>query len=236
MSDWKAKRFWSEVSISSEDGAFGIRLDSRPVKTPAKRPLLVPTQSMADAIAVEWSNVVEIIDPNVMPVTRSANAAIDKVTTQFTEVADMIASYGGSDLLCYRADAPDRLVKRQTESWDPLLEWASQTYKASLVTTFGVMPIQQDGDTLTRLSVRVHGTTSFELAALHDLVSLSGSLVLGLAVVEGRLSPDDAWSVSRVDEDWQSEQWGEDEEAAEAAKIKKAAFCHAAAFHQLAQS
>lgn len=235
MSEWAAKRFWTDVAVIENDGAFAIELDSRPVKTPAKAALRVPTAQMAEAIAEEWRAVEEKIDPEAMPFTRSANAAIDKVSVQFDEVASMLAAYGGSDLLCYRADSPAGLVERQVKGWDPLLDWAKATHGVKLKTTVGIMPITQEPDDLAALSKPLFNATHFELTALHDLIALSGSLVLGLAVAEDHLSAEQAWSLSRIDEDWQSEQWGADEEACQHAEIKLQAFKHAANFFLMAR-
>lgn len=234
MSSWVAKRFWSDVNVVEQDGGFAVQLDTRPVKTPAKAALVVPTRDMGDAVAQEWRAVVEKIDPNVMPFTRSANAAIDKVTVQFNDVADMLAQYGGSDLLCYRAERPAGLVQRQTDGWDPLLDWAHETYGARLISTIGIMPVAQDESVLITLSAPLFNATPFELAAFHDLIAMSGSLVLALAVTQRRLSPEMAWSLSRIDETWQAEQWGSDDDAEQVAEIKRTAFLHAANFHQMA--
>ncbi|HCP82241.1 MAG TPA: ATPase [Octadecabacter sp.] len=234
MSDWVAKRFWTDVSVVEQDGGFAVQLDTRPVKTPAKAPLIVPSRDMGDAIAEEWRAVDEKIDPNVMPFTRSANAAIDKVAVQFDEVATMLAAYGGSDLLCYRADSPAELVERQSRKWDPLLDWAHETFGGRLVSTQGVMPVTQDETALNALTSPLFAASSFELAAFHDLIAMSGSLVLALAVTQRRLSASDSWELSRVDETWQAEQWGVDDDDAQVAEIKKNAFLHAARFYQMA--
>ncbi len=233
MSDWKAKRFWKEASVDVVDGGFAVRLDGRGVKTPAKTALVVPTNAMAQAIAAEWDAQVEKIDPLTMPVTRSANAALDKVATQFDEVAEMIAAYGDSDLLCYRADGPEALVQRQSDRWDPLLDWAHETYGARLMVAQGVMHVAQSETALKALSDQVHQMDPFRLAGFHDLVGISGSLILGLAVTRGRLSPIEAWSLSRLDEDWQIEQWGPDDEATEVARKKESDFVSAANFYEL---
>ena len=235
MSAWIAKRFWTDVNVLQDGAGFAIHLDTRPVKTPAKAPLIVPTRPMAQAIAEEWTKVDSVIDPNVMPFTRSANAAIDKVAEQFDEVAEIIAAYGGSDLLCYRAENPEDLVSRQAAGWDPLLVWATETYGAELRPTAGVMPIDQPATATAALAAQVEATTPFELTALHDLVAMSGSLVIGLAVATGRLDPDTAWALSRIDEQWQIEQWGEDDDALATARIKQSAFGHAAAFYRMSK-
>ena len=187
MSGWVPKRFWKEAQVDRVGGGFAVRLDGRPVRTPAKTPLVVPTLAMAEAIAVEWGAQEGVVKPLTMPVTRSANAALDKVAVQFDEVAGLIAAYGGSDLLCYRATGPGRLIARQAEAWDPLLDWAVTALHAPLVVTQGIVPVSQPETSLTRLSARVSACTAFELTALHDLVAITGSLVLGLAVTDARL-------------------------------------------------
>ncbi|MFK7765583.1 MAG: ATP12 family chaperone protein [Roseobacter sp.] len=227
MSEWKAKRFWKEVSFCQEDDGFAVALDARRVKTPAKRPLVVPTEAFAQAIADEWDAQEEKVDPLSMPFTRSANAAIDKVAQQHTEVAEMLAAYGDSDLLCYRAEHPKVLVTRQAEQWDPVLDWAETTLGARLNARSGVMHVPQEPDALAVLSHQVHEMSAFQLAGFHDLVSLSGSLILGLAATHDLKSPKALWDISRLDEIWQAEEWGQDDDAEAAAKIKERAFFHA---------
>lgn len=228
MSEWKAKRFWKSTEIRPDAEGYGVSLDGRPVKTPAKAPLILPTEGFAEAVRAEWDAVEEVIDPTRMPFTRTANAAIDKVAQQKPEVAEMIADYGGTDLLCYRAEVPRGLRARQDAGWDPLLDWAAQSHGARLAVTSGVMHLAQDAAALAPLRAAVARCSPFQLAALHDLVSLSGSLVIGLAVAEGAEDPETAWALSRIDETWQEEQWGEDEEAQAQAALKRAAFLHAA--------
>lgn len=234
MSGWKAKRFWKGAEIVAEEDGFAVRLDGRALKSPAKRGLILPTRAMAEEIAQEWLAVEEIVDPRRMPVTRAANSAIDKVAVQFGEVADMIAAYGGSDLLCYRAEGPEGLAARQREGWDPMLAWAEARHGARLVPTVGVVPIPQPQVSLSRLASAVHAVTPFQLTALHDLVALTGSLVLGLAATEAEFDPEDLWARSRIDETWQAELWGEDEEASEVAALKHADFLRARHFWSLA--
>lgn len=233
MSEWKAKRFWKEARPKSVDGGFCVLLDTREVKTPAKAPLIVPTFDMALAIAAEWDAQQGQIDPRTMPVTRGANAAIDKVQTQFEEVVDLLAEYGGSDLLCYRAAAPEPLVARQAEHWDPLLDWVAKTHGARLFVGEGVMHIPQTREALAALRAQLHAMTHFQLAAAHDLISLSGSLVIALAVVRGQIDPEYGWHISRIDEHWQIEQWGADDDAAAQEAIKRAAFLDAARFYTM---
>lgn len=235
MSGWKAKRFWKTVSVAREEGGFSVRLDAREVRTPAKAPLLVPSRAMADAVAAEWEAVDGMVDPRAMPVTRRANAAIDKVAHQFEEVARLVADYGGSDLLCYRAVAPEELVRAQAEAWDPLLDWAAATFGARLHVTGGVAPVGQPSDGLERLAAAVHATTPFGLTALYDLVGISGSLVLGLAAARGNYDAESLWKLSRLDEEWQAAQWGEDAESASVAALKRADFLAARHFWELSQ-
>lgn len=234
MAGWNsAKRFWKNAGISETEGGFAIELDGRALKTPAKTPVVVPTRALAEAIAAEWDAQGEEIDPLSMPVTRCANSALDKVALQHAEVADMLAEYGGTDLLCYRAEGPDALVKRQAEAWDPLLDWANKTYGARLKPVAGVMFQGQDSDALEALRKAVHAMDNFELAAFHDLVCISGSLILGFAAVSDFAPIDELWAHSRLDESWQEEQWGVDEEAEEQAEIKKSAFKNAYLFYCL---
>ncbi|ABG31081.1 ATPase [Roseobacter denitrificans] len=227
MSEWKAKRFWKEAVIDETAEGFGIALDGRAVKTPAKRALIAPTRPFAEKIAAEWNAQGEQIDPATMPFTRSANAALDKVAVQKQEVADMLAAYGDSDLLCYRAEYPEGLVARQAAQWDPLLDWAADALGARLDARAGVMHVPQAPEALAVLTEKTRALSSFELAGFHDLVSLSGSLILGFAATHDFLPAKTIWDISRLDEIWQAEEWGRDAEAEAAAAIKEAAFIHA---------
>lgn len=230
MSGWTARRFWKEVAVDEVPGGYGIRLDARPLRTPAKQPLTVPTRALAEAIAEEWRAVDGKVDPRDMPFTRSANSAVDKVTPQFAEVADLIAAYGGSDLVCYRAEGPEELSRLQAEAWDPILDWARERHGAALNTTAGIVPVAQPEQSLRPLTAAVHAMSPFDLTALHDLVSLSGSLLIGLAATEPDSDPEALWRLSRIDDDWQAELWGSDEEAEQAAETKRRDFLHAHRF------
>lgn len=227
MSGWKAKRFWAEARTAEAPGGWEVRLDGRPVRTPAKAPLVLPTRALAEAIAEEWDEQKDEIDPRRMPLTRAANAAIDKVAVQRDEVVAMLAAYGETDLLCHRADHPEELVRRQRESWDPLLAWAAAALGASLAVTEGVIGVAQPAESLDRLRAEVDALDPFELTAFHDLVALSGSLIIGLAALKRAESAETLWRASRLDEEWQAELWGSDAEAAEAAEEKRAAFFRA---------
>ena len=198
---------------------FAVFLDDRQLTTPAKALLGVPTETLAAEIAQEWLDQTG----NVKPV-------------QFDAVVDMVAEYGGSDLICYRADTPAGLVARQAAAWDPLVDWAETELDAPLNVTTGILPVAQPERSLERMRNTVADRDPFRLAALHDLVTLSGSLVLGLAVAANHLGPEEAWNVSRIDENWQAELWGTDEEAHEAALIKENQFKFACRFLKLLQS
>ena len=235
MTEWTARRFWRAEEVVREGEGWGVRLDGRPVRTPSRRALVVPTEAMAKALAAEWTAQGDVVDPASMPVTRAANSAIDKVAGHRQEVIDALAAYGETDLLCYRAEGPETLTSRQAEAWDPVLDWAHEAFGARLVSVAGVMPHPQSPSALARLHVAVAGLDAFELTGFHDLVTLSGSLVLGLAVERGRLSPLKAWELSRVDEEYQAELWGRDEEAERVAAIRRDAFLAAKRFVSLSR-
>ncbi|MDV7142261.1 ATP12 family protein [Tropicimonas sp. TH_r6] len=236
MAEWKAKRFWKEAKAVRGPDGWDVQLDGRPVKTPAKAPLVLPSQALAEAIAAEWDALEEAVDPSIMPLTRSANAAIDKVATQFDEVAALIAAYGETDLLCYRAEGPEALCAQQAAAWDDLLDWAREDLGAPLEVCVGVVPHAQPEESVARLRHEVASLDAFALTALHDLVAMSGSLLIGLAALRGRLPEEDLWARSRVDENFQESQWGADEEASVTASFKRGEFLHAVRFYRLSQA
>lgn len=236
MSEWKAKRFWKEAQVVEAEGGFAVELDGRPVRTPLKSAMTLPSRAMAEAVAAEWDAQEGEIKPVSMPVTRAANAAIDKVTRQHGEVAEMLAAYGDSDLLCYRADSPQELVERQAEAWDPLLDWADATFGARLIPVEGVIHAPQNPRALERLAAPVHAMDAFRLTAFHDLVGISGSLVIGLAAIHEVKDIGTLWRLSRIDETWQEEQWGIDEDARAQAAMKESDFYAAKRFHDLAHA
>lgn len=217
MTEWQARRFWKQAGIRPAEGGWEVVLDDRPVRTPGKLPLVLPTQALAQAVADEWDAQGEIILPLLMPLTRAANSALERVAPQRAEVAAMLADYAGTDLLSYRAEGPGVLADRQAAGWDPLLDWAGARWDARLAQTEGVIPVAQDEAALARLAAAVAVLDIFGLTALHDLVTLPGSLILGLAVLEGRIDAAEAHRLARIDEEFQAEQWGRDAEADEAA-------------------
>lgn len=233
MSAWAAKRFWNAARAEPCDSGFTVRLDARPVKTPARRLLVVPTLAMAEAIAAEWEAQQGLVLPQTMPCTRTANSALDKVAEQFAEVVDLLAAYGDADLMCYRATHPEALIARQAEAWDPMLEWSAAALQAPLISIAGVVHRPQSPESLARLHATVAAMTAFQIAAFHDIVAITGSLVLALAVAHGRLDPTEAWDKSRIDERWQAEQWGVDEDAARIETLKLQSLLEAGRFYGL---
>lgn len=227
------KRFWTEVHVAETPGGFGVRLDARVLRTPAKAELVVPTQALAEAIAAEWRAVEGEIRPEALPFTRAANVAVDRIAADPGPLVAHLASYGETDLLCYRAEAPVGLRARQAAAWDPALAWAARDLGAPLAVTEGVAHRAQDPASLAALRAAVGAHDAFALTALSELVTLSGSLVLGLAVARGALGAPEAWAAARLDETWQEEQWGVDDEAAEMARIRENDFLRAARLLEL---
>lgn len=226
------KRFWTDVTV---DADRVVRLDERPVRTPARVPLALPTGALAEAVAQEWRAVGETIDPRAMPLTGLANAAIDRIGPDPQPFAAAIARYGASDLLCYRAEAPPELIARQAAAWDPPLDWARARYDVEIVVTAGIVPVVQPAATLARLERAVATRGPFALAALTTIVSLSGSLVLGLAMAERAFDVPRTWQAAETDETWQAELWGVDAEAMDRRIARREAFERAALFLALAE-
>jgi chaperone required for assembly of F1-ATPase len=210
------KRFWTDVTVEPDESGWAIRLDGRSLKTPARAALAVPTQALAEAIAEEWRSVGETVDPRAMPLTGLANAAIDRVAPDRQAFAQGLARYAEADLACYRVEGPRELVAQQELSWDPLLAWARRRYDVDFATTCGLMHVAQPGATVERLSHAIAALDPFRLAALSPLVTIGGSLVAGLAVIEKAIGADEAWKAVSIDEQWQLDQWGADAEAEKA--------------------
>jgi len=227
------KRFWKEVSVESGEMGYALRLDSRAVRTPGRAELALPTTALGDAVAEEWRGVGETIDPRAMPLTGLANAAIDRVAPDLATFAAGLARYGQSDLLYYRAESPEPLIARQEALWDPLLEWARGRYDVHFEPVAGVMPHAQPAATVARLGEAVAALDAFHLAGLSPLVTVTGSLVASLALLEGAADPDAVWRAAHVDEDWQAEQWGEDDLATNAREARRADFDAGARFLSL---
>ncbi len=226
------KRFWKDVAIEARPEGFVVLLDGRPLRTPAKTLVALPTPAAAEMVAQEWRGLGEVVDPSVMPVTRIVNSALDGVAKEMEAVAADLVKYAGSDLLCYRAADPERLVARQIENWNPVLDWMHERFGARFVLAEGVMFQAQPERTLAAVRDEVAKIASpLALASLHVITTLTGSVVLALAVAQGRLAPAEAWAAAHLDEDFQMEVWGEDEEALVRRALRHKDFEAAAAMH-----
>ena len=225
------KRFYRIVTVTPDSG---IALDGRPVRTPGRAPLVAPTAALADAIAAEWDAQGDEIDPRSMRFTGLANAAIDRVAPDAAGFASGLATYGESDLLCYRADHPAALAARQARAWDPLLDWATRRYDVAFAVTAGVVHVAQPTATIERLAAATAAHDAFALAGLSPLVTISGSLVAALAIADRAIDGASIWQAVTVDERWQAEKWGEDALAMAAQEARRVEFLDAARFLALA--
>jgi chaperone required for assembly of F1-ATPase len=223
------RRFYKQALVGPEQsGRFPVLLDGRPVRTPARRVLAAPAYALAEAIANEWSAQGEKIDPATMPLTRLASTIIDGVAEVPLAVADEVAKYLSSDLLCYRADAPEGLVARQAELWDPVLAWARDRLGARFVLAQGVTYVAQPDTALAAARAAIPDATDereiWKLGALSSIASLTGSALLALALAHRHISADATWDAAHLDEDWQMAQWGRDEQALERRAFRRAEF------------
>jgi chaperone required for assembly of F1-ATPase len=230
------KRFYKDVAIVPTEDGHAIQLDGRPVRTPARAALAVPNAQLAKAIADEWRAQGDMIDPRSMPFTGLSNGAIDQITPNRESFAAGIAHYGSTDLLCYRAEGPIELIEREAAAWGPLLDWAQRRYDVRFTVTQGIIPVDQPPETLERLAGVVAAFDPFTLAGLSTLVTLSGSLICGLAIVEGGHDVDVIWTASEIDEAWEVEQWGEDADAAARSARRRGEFAMARVFCELARN
>ncbi|MFQ5959604.1 MAG: ATP12 family chaperone protein [Alphaproteobacteria bacterium] len=230
------KRFYAKVETAPAEGGFAIMLDGRVAKTKAKRPLTLPNAALADAVAQEWRTQADQIRPDTLPFTRFAATAIDMVAERRDDVVWEIANYAATDLVCYRAAAPADLARRQREGWQPLLDWLAEHHGARLRATTGVVPIAQRDDALAVLYALVADFDDHALVALHALATACGSLVIALALADGRIDAETAWDLSQIDERYKIEKWGEDAEATQARAAVAADFHAAARFLKLSRS
>jgi chaperone required for assembly of F1-ATPase len=206
------KRFYKVADVTTADGGHGVMLDGKPLRTPAKVKLIVPSRALAEAIADEWRAQGEDIKLDTLPLTRIASTAIDLVTPRRAEVGAEVARYAGTDLVCYRAGHPPELARRQHAAWQPLIDWTTQRYDATLDVTIGVVPIDQPVASLRAFAAAVGTYPPPELAALHLATAACGSLVVALALIEGRLDAEEAFATAQLDETFEIELWGEDAE------------------------
>jgi chaperone required for assembly of F1-ATPase len=223
------KRFYKEVGVGKVEDGFAILLDGRPVKTPGKRTLAVPTPAAADLLAKEWQDQVDVINPHKMPVTRLVNTALDGVAPEIDAVFGDIVKFAGTDLLCYRADNPQSLIDMQAHHWDPVVYWAADALGARFILAEGIIHRQQPETAISAFAEALASHRSaLKLAALHTITTLTGSALLALAFAEGRLNAEQAWQAAHVDEDWNIQQWGTDAEAEARRRSRWVEMCAAA--------
>ena len=222
------KRFYDHAEAAPAEGGFAVALDGRVAKTPMQRPLVLPGAALAEAVAAEWQAQAGEIRPHHMPLTRLATTTIDLLPEHRADMVREAAVYAETDLVCHRADAPAELAAQQEEGWQPLVDWLAERHGARLETARGVLPVAQPAEALAALRAVIESYDGPALVALHALVTASGSLVIALALAGGRIDAEAAWELSRIDERYQIEKWGEDTEAAEA-RARVAADFHAAA-------
>ena len=224
------KRFWTSAQAVADGTGWSIRLDGRPVRTPARAALTVPGRALAEAIAAEWSAQGEMLDPRTMPMTGFANATLDRVLPALGDFRGQIAAYAESDLLCYRAEGPEALVARQVEAWDPLLDWARTRHGAAFVITSGIIPVDQPAASLAALRGAVEALDPWLLAGAATLTQIGGSLVGTLALLGDAAEAEALFEAASLDERWQAEQWGADAEAEARLAARRAEFLDAARY------
>jgi chaperone required for assembly of F1-ATPase len=207
------KRFYRQVTVASDEGGHRVLLDGRPLRTPAKRILVAPSAELALAIAAEWQNQGEAIQPQVMPLTRLASTVFDRMPGQRAAAIEELLGYAGTDLLCYRAAEPLDLVRRQEHAWQPLLDWADEAYGVRLAVTTSILPVAQPGAALGNLPAVLDALDDWPLIGLHAATTALGSLILGLALACGRIDAAEALGASLLDEDFEIERWGREAEA-----------------------
>ncbi|MTJ81605.1 MAG: ATPase [Telmatospirillum sp.] len=230
------RRFYKEVSVREDDGLFAVQLDGRSVKTPSGAPLRLPSRALAGAIAREWHSQDEEVRPASMPLTQLASTVLDRFPAARAAVVDHLMGYAGADLLCYRASGPADLVRRQEQIWQPLIDWVETLIGARMSVTTGVIPVPQPADALDALCRRLDGLDDWHLAALQVAVTATGSLILGLALLERRLSAEEAFAASQLDETYQNELWGEDAEAVKSRTVRHNDITSIGAFLELSES
>lgn len=230
------KRFYDQVDTVPAETGYSVHLDERSLKTPMRNALVVPSQALADGIAREWSEQREVIDPATMSLTRLTNSTIDGVIPQQSDVIEDIVKYAGHDLICYRAEGPQTLTERQRQVWDPILAWAQQHLGASWVCCVGVMPVEQPEATASAVRAALNDYNPFQLAALHEITSLTGSALLALAYGAGHMDIDAVWRAAHLDETFQAEQWGADPIAVERRMGRQGEAAQADQFFRLASS
>lgn len=206
-------RPYSTVSVAGDDPHFSVLLDGRPIKTPLKAPLHLPTRRLAEAVAAEWDAQGPKMDPRSMLLTKLANTAIDRVAPHRDRIIGEIVQFAAADLVCYRAEAPQELIERQARHWDPVLGWAESVPRASFAVTKGIVHVPQPDAGLEAMRRHLAQRSDWALTAIHNMSTLLGSALLATMIADQAITADAAWAAAHVDEDWQIEQWGADEEA-----------------------
>ncbi len=229
MAQQRVKRFYKEVSVGESDGGYAVLLDGKPLKTPSRSAYVVQSRALAGALAEEWRAQGDVIEPATMPLTRLVNTALEHVPINRGAIADQMLAMGKSDLVCYRAEAPEALAARQAEAWDPWLDWLEERYQARLATGQGIAYVEQPAEAVLSLEQAIWNQNDFGLTGLSAAATILGSLVLALALVEGRLGAADAFRLATLDEAFQAEKWGavaeararQDRMAAELAAVER---------------
>ena len=227
------RRFYKDVTVTHD---LGIALDGRPVKTPLKAPLVLPTRPLADAVAAEWAAQDVDIIPSSMILTKLANTAIDRVGPQRDAIGSEVLDYANSDLVCYRADRPPDLVRLQLACWDPIIDWARVTLDAPFEVTDGLIHRPQPVAALASFAVALKSLTDFDLAAFYTIMTLTGSAIIAMMLARGAIAPEAAWTAAHADEDYQIEHWGQDEEARDRRVARHVEFLACCRFMDLARA
>ncbi len=224
MTTGPARRFYKQVAVTGTAAPFAVTLDERTLRTPLKRALDLPTRRLAEKVAGEWEAQSEKIDPQSMPYTKLANTALDRVAPDRDRILGEIVDFAGSDLVCYRAEKPQGLVERQARAWQPVLDWAHRAFGAEFQVTEGIVHVEQPAASLAAMRRHLAGRSPWALTALHNMTTLTGSALISAMASEGGILPAEAWLAAHVDEDWQIEQWGWDEEARHRRDYRKREF------------
>jgi chaperone required for assembly of F1-ATPase len=219
-----ARRFYSKVAVTGVTGPYSVTLDERSLRTPLKRALDLPTRPLAEVVAAEWAAQADKIDPHSMPYTKLANTTLDRVATRRQRIISEIVDFAGSDLVCYRAEKPRDLVERQVRAWQPVLDWARSAIRADFQVTEGIVHVEQPAASLETTRDYLTGKSPWALTALHNMTTLTGSALISAMACDGGILPAEAWLAAHVDEDWQIEQWGWDEEARHRRDYRKREF------------
>lgn len=219
----KRKRFYKDVSVAEGEGGFTVALDGKPIRTPSQAIVVFPVRTLADIAAAEWGAQQEFIDPLSMPLTRLANSIVQGVASREQLVADDIAKFFGSDLLFYRAEFPDELIANQAKHWDPVLRWAADDLGAHFILAQGIMPVSQPEQAIARVRKRLP-SDAWRIGALHVVTTVTGSALLALALHMATCDADAVWAAAHVDEDWNAERWGADEEVTARRAVRRRDF------------